>query len=261
MTSVSRTYERSTAPRGVSLLTIVIPTLNESKSGYLAKILSAYNGVAGIEIICVDGGSADDTESLIKRSKAKLICTDICSRAGRLNEGIKQAKFEMVLLHHPRSILDVEGIKALTDGASKIPWGAFTHEFNIQHPLLKFTSWYSNRIRGDRRGIYYLDHCLFAQKQLLFDVGLIPEIDIFEDTEICLKLNKKAKPIRLPYISQTSAIRFQTNGVYSQALKNQILKCMYYLKRSDKEMNKTYEQQLELNSHYPDNKIAKKPQD
>lgn len=231
------------------MLSIVIPTLNESKTGYLPKILDAYIGVEGIEVICVDGGSQDDTISIIKQSNAKLITTDISSRAGRLNTGIKQAKFDMVLLHHPRSLVDVEGIKALTNRTSEIRWGAFTHQFSISHPLLNFTSWYSNHIRG-RRGIYYLDHCLFAQKQLLLDVGLLPEIDIFEDTEICLKLKEQAKPIRLPFISQTSAVRFEAHGIYRQALKNQYLKWLYYFKHSDKEMNRLYEKGIELNTEY-----------
>lgn len=232
------------------MLSIVIPTLNESKTGYLAKMLSAYRKLSDIEIICVDGGSEDNTISLISQSSATLIETDILSRAGRLNVGIKQAKFDMVLLHHPRSLIDINGIKALVMQTSDIGWGAFTHRFDILHPLLNFTSWYSNRIRGDRRGVYYLDHCLFAQKQLLLDVGLFPEVDIFEDTEICLRLKKKAKPVRLSYISQTSAIRFKTNGIYCQAFKNQYMKWCYYFSVSHKNMNAQYEKGIELNTKY-----------
>jgi hypothetical protein len=98
--------------------------------------------------------------------------------------------------------------------------------------------------------VYYLDHCLFAQKQLLLDVGLFPQIDIFEDTEICIKLNKKGKPVRLPFVSQTSAVRFQTNGIYSQALKNQYMKWCYYFSGSDKKMNALYEKGIDLNTKY-----------
>jgi glycosyltransferase involved in cell wall biosynthesis len=232
------------------LLSIVVPTLNESKTGYLSKILGAYHGVPDIEIICVDGGSTDDTIKVIEHSNAKLITTDICSRAGRLNVGVKQAKFDMLLLHHPRSLVDIEGINVLVARKDEIRWGAFSHQFSISHPLLNFTSWYSNYIRGDMRGIYYLDHCLFVQKQLLLDVGLLPEIDIFEDTEICLRLKTQAKPIRLPFVSQTSAVRFETQGMYRQALKNQYLKWLYYFKRSDKQMNKLYEKGLALNTDY-----------
>jgi hypothetical protein len=81
-------------------------------------------------------------------------------------------------------------------------------------------------------------------------VGLLPKIDIFEDTEICLRLKKQAKPIRLPFISQTSAVRFQAHGVYRQALKNQYIKWLYYFKRSDEQINRLYEKDIQLNTEY-----------
>lgn len=239
------------------MLSIIIPTLNEGKTGYLHRILQSYQELKYCEIICVDGGSKDDTLSIIADADVRLIKTNISSRAGRLNAGIKQAKKGMVVLHHPRSFIDIKGLEALNEQEEQLSWGAFTHRFNIYHPLLKFTSWYSNNIRGDRRGIYYLDHCIFAQKQLLLDVGMLPEIDIFEDTELCLRLKSTGKGIRLPFISDTSAVRFQVNGLYSQALTNQYMKCLYYFKRSDKKMNKQYEKNIQLNTEYT-NKTNKK---
>lgn len=234
------------------MLTIIIPTLNEEKTGYLRRILATYKNVKNCEIICVDGGSVDDTLEVISDAGVILVQTDISSRAGRLNAGIERASSKMLVLHHPRSILDVAGLEALAEKANQLSWGAFTHTFNIKHPLLKFTSWYSNHIRGDKRGVYYLDHCIFAQKELLLTVGMLPEIDIFEDTELCLRLNAKEKGIRLPFMSETSAVRFQTNGIYSQALTNQYMKWLYYFKRSDSKMNKRYEKGIELNTEYKD---------
>jgi glycosyltransferase involved in cell wall biosynthesis len=234
------------------LLSIIIPTLNESKTGCLSNILSAYEGLQGCEVICVDGGSTDNTVQTINQFETRLVTTNIDSRAGRLNAGIQLAQYNMVLLHHPRSVIDVKGIVSLIDQANTLTWGGFTQQFDLAHPLLVFTSWYSNFIRGDKRGIYYLDHCLFVQKQLLLDVGLVPDLDIFEDTALCLRLNKKVKGIRLPFVSLTSAIRFKTQGIYRQAFKNQYLKWQYYLKRSDKQMNKLYEKGVELNTKYND---------
>ena len=65
-----------------------------------------------------------------------------------------------------------------------------------------------------------------------------------------MRLKKRAKQTRLPFVSLTSAVRFQSQGIYRQALKNQYVKWLYYCKRSDKEMNKLYEKGLELNTQY-----------
>lgn len=232
------------------MLSIIIPTFNENSTNYLEKILKSYQKIKDIEIICVDGGSQDQTCATIQKSSAKLIQTDILSRAGRLNEGIKIAQNNMILLHHPRSLVSVEGINYLNKKQKSLTWGAFTHRFDTPHPLLSFTSWYSNQVRGDLKKIYYLDHCLFAQKELLQKVQSFPLIDIFEDTEICLKLSKESTPTRLPFISETSAVRFKKNGFFKQALLNQYMKLAYYLKTPHTKMNKLYEKNTSLNSKY-----------
>ncbi len=228
-------------------LSIVIPTFNEMKHGFLER--QSYQQ-DGIELIYVDGGSSDGTLEYLHDQKVVLIESTTSSRGERLNLGIEAATSTVVLLHHPRTIVDQEGVSWLIDNYDNVGWGGFTHRFNFSHPLLRWTSWYSNHVRADLKDIFYLDHCIFARKGLLQKAGKIPAVDIFEDTLLSLQLAEIAKPMRLPFYSTTSAIRFQENGVWQQILLNQFIKIGYWLGVPHQQMNRLYEKGLELNSSY-----------
>ena len=211
-----------------------------------------------VEVICVDSFSKDNTVQIIESKKApefniRMIQCETNSRAKRLNIGIKEAIGEVVFLHHPRSIIDRNSLNYLAENYNQLSWGGLTHKFDRNHYLLKFTSWYSNQIRGKWRSILYLDHCIFFRRELLEnDKSPVPEVDIFEDTYLSLKLKKitKSSAVILPFNSQTSAIRFEKNGIWLQAIMNQILKICYMLNVPHKTMNKIYEKGLSLNSRY-----------
>ncbi len=192
-------------------------------------------------------------ESLQKFKDLEIVCIDLNeakSRAERLNIGFHRSKGSVILFHHPRSFVDPNGIEYLINlskqqGRSKT-WGGFTHQFDASHFLLNFTSWYSNKIRGKKKGVLYLDHCIFFDRVLWHQD--IPHVEIFEDTLLSYHLLKNSKPVILPYISQTSAIRFEKNGIWRQSLMNQVLKLGFFLKVPDVIMNRIYEKGLGLNN-------------
>lgn len=231
------------------LLSVVIPTLNETKSGVFPLVLEPYIGLQNIELIVCDGGSEDSTLEMAQRAGAKLVTGDFPSRAERINAGVKASAAEMVLINHPRSRLDVLGIAYLIANRGKLKWGGFTHAFDNEHFLLKFTSWYSNKTRAMKRNIVYLDHCKFARRELLEQALPLPHFEIFEDTILSKALFKAAGgPEILPFKSTTSAIRFTKNGVFKQALINQWLKIRFHLGGDHKKMNRLYEKKLDFNS-------------
>ncbi len=209
------------------MLSIVIPTANEPENTFLAATLKNLSTLKNVEVICIEKSEA-------------------VSRAERLNLGFERAKGSMILFHHPRSVVEVEGIEYLIKHSQEKIWGAFTHQFDQRHPLLKFTSWYSNQVRGRGRKIFYLDHCIFFHRSLRQQA--LPSIEIFEDTVLSNQLSKLQAPLLLPYKSTTSAIRFVKNGFLKQSVMNQILKAAYLLKFSDRIMNKIYEKNLNLNN-------------
>ena len=236
----------------MSKINIVLPIYNEENNPYFLKNCHSFLKYHGkVEPIIVDGGSTDNTLKLLEQFPFKVVEENTMSRAKRINKGIKKCENPITIIHHPRSFLDPVAFAYLLDHSSDLVWGGFTHQFDTRHPLLSFTSWYSNTIRPRTSKILYLDHCFYAQTKLLKQVIPIPEVDIFEDTLLSIALSKIAgTPRVLPFISQTSAIRFKQNGIYTQALKNQYLKFCYYLGVNHKRMNKTYEGNEGINTTY-----------
>lgn len=204
------------------MLSVVLPALPGERSPWTERILRRLMEVDGIEVVRGTGAN----------------------RAERLQNGIDACRGEVILLHHPRSLVQRAGLEWLRDHADEVSWGGFTHAFDHDHYLLRFTSWYSNRVRP-RKGILYLDHCIFFRRELL--TRRIPPVEIFEDTELSKILRESGAPRVLPFVSTTSAIRFTTNGVWRQALLNQRLKWEYRFGRSPKKMNDRYERGLRLN--------------
>ena len=229
------------------LLTVILPTFNDLKRPLTLKVLDS---LIGLDVIVVDTPSDDGMENECQKRNFSYLKSKAQNRASRLNEGIKAAKGPWLVFHHPRSVL-AQGFKQELLGLDKPSWGAFTHQFDHRHPLLTFTSFWSNRIRGDLSQIYYLDHCLFAHHDILKNIDQpFGSDDIFEDTTFCEQLQKVATPIRLQSSSMTSSIRFKQNGLYKQAIMNQFLKIGYKIKMDRKLMNKIYEKGLSLNQRY-----------
>jgi glycosyltransferase involved in cell wall biosynthesis len=234
------------------MLSVVLPTLNEEQNSFYPLILESLKRFdSKIETVIVDGGSGDNTRIKAQQLGFEVHTIANSNRAARLNLGIRLASNPLVLLHHPRTLIEATGIEHLLANPD-LTWGGFTHKFNHKHPVLMFTSWYSNSVRGKRFGILYLDHCIFAQKKLLESCDFLPEMDIFEDTELSKRLARHGKPHLLPHLATTSAVRFLKNGIYRQAFLNQYLKLAYYLKTDPKKMNSHYEKDLPLNVKYKD---------
>ncbi|MCC5815356.1 MAG: hypothetical protein JJT78_11405 [Leptospira sp.] len=213
------------------MLSIIIPCETES-SNLLSESICSLRSISpkNYEIIIVEKQEAP-------------------TRAEKLNIGFHRSKGELILFHHPRSMLSREGFQHLiemSESFSKMfPWGGFTHCFNMDHPILRFTSWYSNQIRAKWRGILYLDHCIFFDRNLWLQDH--PKMEIFEDTELSIRFRVFSKPLILSQYSVTSSIRFKKNGILYQSIINQILKLGYYFNCNPKFMNRVYEKGLNLN--------------
>ncbi|MEL6382043.1 MAG: glycosyltransferase [Cyanobacteria bacterium J06626_18] len=238
------------------MISVVLPCLNELRHGYLPRIIENLLAQRGEkELIAVVSPSQDGTlERLLQAPSIQVVESMAQNRAQRLNVGIAASRGEIVLLHHPATLLPSANALVLIEAAMQDPqvmWGGFRHQFDWDHWLLKFTSWYSTAVRSRWGRILYLDHCIFARRSLLMKIGGIPDMDIFEDTVLSQQLGGYGAPLILSEAAITSARRFRDRGVYHQALLNQILKLMYHTKIDPQLMNRLYEQRTQINVYYP----------
>lgn len=239
------------------MISIVLPCFNELRHGYLPQIIENLTAQQGEkELIAVVSPSTDDTlATLAQVPHIRVIESDATNRAQRLTQGIAASRGEVVLLHHPATLLPPETALLAIEAAiadPQVAWGGFRHQFDWDHRLLRFTSWYSNTVRPRWSQVLYLDHCIFARRSLLLEIGGVPDMDIFEDTALSQRLSRYGAPHLLPLAVTTSARRFRDRGVYRQAWLNQVLKLMYHLHLDPQWMNRLYERRSQINVAYGD---------
>ena len=235
----------------------MLPCINELRHGYLPRILDNLMAQKGDkEIIAVVSPSQDSTLATVAQVPAVRVIESVArNRAQRLTEGIAVSQGEVVLLHHPATLLPPDHALEMVDKAIADPgviWGGFQHQLDWHHWLLRYTSWHSNRVRPRWSGVLYLDHCIFARRSVLQAIGGVPDMDIFEDTVLSQRLRRYGAPRLLPGKVTTSARRFRDRGIYRQALLNQVLKAMYHTGLDPGWMNHLYERQSQINVSYSD---------
>ena len=239
------------------MISVVLPCLNEIRHGYLPRILDNLALQPDKkQLIIVMSPSNDGTYDVITQhpiaAEAKLVHTDAANRAQRLTIGIEASQEDIVLLHHPATLLPADALSQISQvmADDHITWGGFRHSFDMDHWLLRFTSWYSTTQRPRLSRILYLDHCIFARRTALLEIGGVPDMDIFEDTALSNALSQFGPPHMAPGTIVTSARRFRERGIYRHAVLNQILKLMYYAKLDPKKMNRLYEGKSQINVSY-----------
>jgi hypothetical protein len=257
------------------VLSIIIPVSGdpiESIITTFSEVLTVEGqgdgGHSEVEVLIVDSFERESMYASSCNTMREVRFVGVTSAAAsnrgmKLQAGIDASSGAVILLHHPRSLIDPAGLLWLYKKAATVDysnnnnnnnnnninswWGGFTHKFDRVHWLLRFTSWYSNRIRPMLSRILYLDHCIFFTHNAL--TQKIPPVSVFEDTELSKILRESCRdpPVIAPYLSVTSALRFTVNGVFQQAMLNQWMKLLYYCGLHHQVMNATYEKGLGLN--------------
>jgi rSAM/selenodomain-associated transferase 2 len=214
-----------TVPR----LSIIIPTLNES-AGIVAH-LAALQVLRpqGVELVVVDGGSADDTVRLAQPLADRVLAAPR-GRGAQMNVGARAASGDVLLFLHADTRLPRDAPEqvhaALADGQHV--WGRFDVAIAGSHPFLHVIAWCINQ-RSRWTGIATGDQAIFVRRDVFEAAGRFAEIALMEDVALAKRLRRWTRPRCLECRVTTSGRRWQARGVLRTMLLMWLLRLGYWL--------------------------------
>ena len=173
------------------------------------------------EIIVVDGGSDDQTRSLAAPF-ADLVLNSAPGRAAQMNHGATAANADLLLFLHADTRLSVPALRALLQSYHDTShpstfWGRFDVSLDAPHWPYRVIESLIN-LRSRVSGIATGDQGIFVCKALFESVCGFPQIALMEDIAMSRNLKRKARPMCIRAPVQTSARRWQTNGILETIL-------------------------------------------
>ena len=194
------------------LISVVIPTYNESST--IRNFVNVIEPLRknGTEIIFADGGSSDDTLSLIPKNRGFVILSSPQKgRAQQMNYAADCSHGEILFfLHCDTERIPEDAEAEIRRVMSRYEAGCFGIDFLKKDSFFMWTcKWISNHRVKDRK-VMFGDQGIFLKRELFYRAGKYPEIPIMEDYQFSLTL--KLMQIRLGMTKKrifTSARRFQ----------------------------------------------------
>ncbi|MCZ6672792.1 MAG: glycosyltransferase [Verrucomicrobia bacterium] len=193
-------------------LSVVIPALNESS--HLSSCLKSLQAsrIPLHEIVVVDGGSTDDTETIVKSFPVQFLVGQK-GRGYQISTGVKASTSDVVLVLHadaqvtpdtPGQILNVLNANPEAVG------GAIGQRFISAKtkPVLVMVE-ALNDFRAQWQGNSFGDQGQFFRRSTLEDVGGFPNIPLMEDVELTTRLKWKGDLVLLGCDLKCSARRWE----------------------------------------------------
>lgn len=174
------------------MISIIIPTLNEAES--LPGLLQSLSGSkVAHEVIVCDGGSEDQTVSIAQEFNAK-VTTCAPGRGIQLSLGTSISSGELILFLHADTRLHneaLERLETLLIDKPDIVGGNFRVLYDDESPFCRFVELLCCAMRSI--GMYYGDSGIFVRRQVYDAIGGIKPIEIMEDVDFVLRLERSGR--------------------------------------------------------------------
>lgn len=237
---------------GRMMYSIIIPTLNEEHR--LIQLVNQLRRVqcdATVEIIVVDGGSADDTVARAVTVADKVLEVNQGNRGVQLAYGADESSGDILWFLHAdaylseRLLIRKDIFQEMSKGLStdNISAGYFPLFFyDNQQMFFRYLQRTSNW-RARHLGLIFGDQGLFMTKETYQKVGGFSNEPLMEDWLISRLLRKKGRFYEHSASLGTSARRFNTGGKWRTHVKMHYIKLLFICGVSPKKLVNQYRTQ------------------
>jgi len=208
-------------------ISVIIPALNEER--YLPGTLERLKQSDHIEVIVVDGGSADRTADIARSFTGKVFSVSP-GRARQMNEGARMAEGDVLLFLHADSLIAPGGLDKILPALQEngAVGGAFRLKIDSGNFFLKSLACLTN-LRCLVSGVPYGDQGIFILRETFQKIGGYPEIPILEDVELARKMKRAGKTVLLNERVMTSARRWAKEGLLMTTVRHRWIMLLYFL--------------------------------
>lgn len=225
-------------------LTIIIPTLNEER--FIKPLINHLNKQAKnptkLELLVVDGGSKDDTQTIAFNAGAKVIKSPR-GRAKQQNFGAKLATAPVLYFLHadtlPPKHFDAHILESISNGYES---GCFRMKFDTKNIVLRFFAWLTRFNHILCRGG---DQSLFITKEKFNQLGGFDEsYFIYEDSELIRRIYAETKFKIHKETVITSARKYREKGWFRVQYHFAMIHLKNYLGKGPEDLYLYYKRNL-----------------
>jgi rSAM/selenodomain-associated transferase 2 len=199
-------------------ITIIIPVLNDVEAlKTLLPALQLYRQ-QGHEILLVDGGSVDASVSFSRALADRILMTGT-GRGRQMNLGAENARHNLLLFLHADSKLPDDAVTKIVHALSLSDkhWGRFNVCFDQKGFAYSVIATMMN-LRSRLTGVATGDQGIFVKHDSFHGVTGFRPIPLMEDIALSKSLRRLSWPVCLSSKIQTSARRWQSQGIMKTIL-------------------------------------------
>ncbi len=207
-------------------ISVIIPVLNEANT--IGSILDRLVDTDNVEVIVVDGGSQDETVTVVRSRNVQVISTPP-GRACQMNAGAARATGDILLFLHADTRLPANFDRLIRQALQEPQTiaGAFELRIDAQQFSLRLIERLVNW-RSRFFSMPYGDQAIFLKATVFHTIGGFPNLPIMEDFEFIRRLQPQGRITIVPASVLTSGRRWERLGIIKTTLINQLIIIGYF---------------------------------